>query len=107
MFGHSGTSRELMICAESLALCAPSSLCAVLCAADFMLMHDGKSADADEGNFVQLESFEFDSVADGGAPIKYNKTLLAGDDGKGFYFDCGEPRTFVCFAAAEIETWQL
>lgn len=72
------------------------TICAV---ADVLLMHQGESAHEATGNYCSSGSFEFDSVADGGAPIVYDKTVLAGDDGK--------HNSFVYFAATEIETWQL
>lgn len=64
------------------------------CIADVVLL---KSAAVAGG--VQPDSFEFDDVADGGAPIDYDKNLLAGADGKG--------KLYVDFGEAEIETWQL
>lgn len=57
-------------------------------------MRPGKSTSK-----VSPGSFEFDSVADGGKPIAYDKNLFAGDDGKA--------TAHRLFAAAEIETWQL
>lgn len=68
-------------------------------AADVGLMFSGLSANAETGNYFQPLSFEFDSVADGGAPIKYDATVLAGDD--------SEATVPGFFAAAEIECWQL
>lgn len=64
-------------------------------------MRGGVSANAEVGNYSRptANSFEFTCMADGGKPIEYDKTLLAGDD------DEDSDRVF--FAAAEIETWQL
>lgn len=71
----------------------------LLCTADIALMCNGASAAAKVGNYVLPGSFEFDSVADGGAAIVYDKTLLAGDDRMAWI------RTY--FGAAKIEVWQL
>ena len=76
------------------------ALCAVRCATDMTLMCSGKSADANQGCYVSPASFEFDCVSDGGAPIPYDKTLLAGADHNG-------TKIFCYFSAAELETWQL
>lgn len=62
-------------------------------------MYKSLSADMQNANWTSPVSYEFDNVADGGAPIKYDKNLLTGDDGK----ESG----LVRFSAAEIEVWQL
>ena len=74
---------------------------ALICCCDLMSVDVGlmRSTTDPRGNHVLPTSYEYGSMADGGAPVKYDKTLLAGDDGEGL--------SVVYFAAAEIETWQL
>lgn len=62
-------------------------------------MWSKRSADAGDGNYAWVRTFQFDCAADGGEPIAYDKTLLAGDDRKN--------RPYCTFAAEEIECWQL
>ena len=66
--------------------------------ADITLMRERKSADEDDECYLHPNSFEFDCVADGGEPITYDPTLLAGGD---------VVITHSFFAAAELESWQL
>jgi hypothetical protein len=70
---------------------------------DLCLMY-GKAATDPQGSYGRPDSFELDheTEAAAGLPpidLAYDKSLLAGDDGKG--------QANVCFAAAEIEVYQL
>ena len=72
--------------------------------ADLRLMWNANSASHVQGCSAQQNSFKLDQEADADAglpPIRFasDKTLLAGDDGRG--------QVFCDFAAVEIEVYQL
>lgn len=88
---------------QALKLCGSSSGPCFGKKDDLCLMRR-KAAHEPQGCNTKPASFELDLEAETTAglppiPFAYDKTLLAGDDGKG--------KGHVCFAAAEIEVYQL